>query len=56
MNYSFASDNNAGVNDGVLAALRLVSAPAGSYGEDPFTEKTGKLFRSRFERARGASW
>ncbi len=45
----FASDNNASIHPGILAAIeRANRGHAIGYGEDPITERTMKLFKETF--------
>lgn len=45
----FASDNHSGAHPEVIAAIERANAGhASSYGEDPWTERAGELFREHF--------
>ena len=46
---SFASDNNAGVHPAVIKAISAVNqGHVVGYGDDPYTESAGKLFKRHF--------
>jgi threonine aldolase len=48
--YTFASDNTAGICPEALAALHAANdGPSASYGEDPFTFRAQQLMRELFE-------
>src|SRR5215213_11256550 len=48
---SFASDNNAGVHPEVIEAVKAANdGHVVAYGDDPFTERAGKLFQKHFGR------
>src|SRR5437762_11235114 len=46
---SFASDNNAGIHPAVIKAISAVNqGHVVGYGDDPYTESAGKLFKRHF--------
>jgi threonine aldolase len=48
---SFASDNNAGIHPEVVEAIKAANdGHVVAYGDDPFTERTVKLFQKHFGR------